>query len=303
MKRWWQYQKERFPLLAHGPLIFVFSLSAVSYSSLLRGNIALPSFSVGLTAFITCLLFFLQLRIADEFKDYDDDLAYRPYRPVPRGLIKLKELGYLVPVTLLIQAGLALWLKPQLLWFLLLVWFYWGLMWREFFVTKWLKAHPLVYLGSHMLIMPLIDLYASACDWLVGGAGHPRAALGWFLVLSFFNGIVVEVGRKLRAPTDEEKGVETYTALYGTKNASLLWLVALIVTSLAAMMAAYSIGILGGVAIVLGILVITAILLLIRFQGKKAGSGKALELFSGIWTILLYLSLGIIPLLWRVWQA
>ncbi|MCA9838793.1 MAG: hypothetical protein KC422_17895, partial [Trueperaceae bacterium] len=154
MMRWWQYQKERFPLFAHGPLILVFSLSALSYSSLLRGYYAVPSFKVGLAAFFTCLLFFLQLRIADEFKDHDDDLAYRPYRPVPRGLIKLKELGYLLPITMLIQLLLAFWLRPSLIWLLLLVWLYWGIMWREFFVPAWLKAHPLLYLASHMLIMP-----------------------------------------------------------------------------------------------------------------------------------------------------
>ena len=303
MQRWWQYQKERFPLFAHGPLIFVFSLSAVSYSALLRGTSNLPSLAVGLTAFISCLLFFLQLRIADEFKDYQDDLTYRPYRPVPRGLISLRELGYLVPLTMLLQAGLALWLTPQLFWFLLLVWLYWALMWREFFVPDWLKARPLLYLGSHMLIMPLIDLYASATDWLTAGAIHPKAALGWFLVLSFFNGIVVEVGRKLRAPADEETGVETYTALYGTRNASLLWFLALIVTSLAALMAAYNIDGLATVAIVLGLMLGLALILLIRFQRKKTGSGKALELFSGIWTILLYLSLGILPLVWSIWQT
>ena len=37
MNRWWIYQKERFPLLAHGPLIFAFSACAVAFSSLLRG--------------------------------------------------------------------------------------------------------------------------------------------------------------------------------------------------------------------------------------------------------------------------
>ena len=37
MNRWLVYQKERFPLLAHGPLIAAFSACAVSFSSLLRG--------------------------------------------------------------------------------------------------------------------------------------------------------------------------------------------------------------------------------------------------------------------------
>jgi hypothetical protein len=36
--RWWIYQRERFPLLAHSPVIAAFSLSAVSYSALVRGT-------------------------------------------------------------------------------------------------------------------------------------------------------------------------------------------------------------------------------------------------------------------------
>lgn len=31
------------------------------------------------------------VRIVDEFKDYEEDCEYRPYRPVPRGLITLKD--------------------------------------------------------------------------------------------------------------------------------------------------------------------------------------------------------------------
>ena len=65
--RWWTYQKERFPIAAHGPLILAFSACAVSYSALLR--VGTPEFSGYVVAFVTCLLFFLQLRIADEFKD------------------------------------------------------------------------------------------------------------------------------------------------------------------------------------------------------------------------------------------
>src|SRR6185503_3124011 len=89
--RWWVYQRERFPVLAHGLLIAAFSFSAISYSSVLRG--AAPGWPAALTAFASCFLFFLQLRIADEFKDFDEDARWRPYRPVPRGLVRLRELA------------------------------------------------------------------------------------------------------------------------------------------------------------------------------------------------------------------
>src|SRR5207247_10262010 len=42
-------------------------------------------------SFVTCLLFFLQLRIADEFKDFEEDSKYRPYRAVPRGTARSEE--------------------------------------------------------------------------------------------------------------------------------------------------------------------------------------------------------------------
>src|SRR5438132_5273528 len=62
--RWWVYQKERFPVLAHGILIAAFSFSAVSFSSLLRGQNTLPAARTALVAFGTAFLFFLQLRLA-----------------------------------------------------------------------------------------------------------------------------------------------------------------------------------------------------------------------------------------------
>src|SRR5262249_35693743 len=71
--RWWTYQRERFPVLAHGPLIAAFSLSAVSFSSLLRGRTELPDAKTAVVAFATSFLFFLQLRLADEFKDFEED--------------------------------------------------------------------------------------------------------------------------------------------------------------------------------------------------------------------------------------
>ncbi|NOX93284.1 MAG: hypothetical protein GXP18_12790, partial [Gammaproteobacteria bacterium] len=110
--RWWIYQRERFPVLAHGPLVIAFSFSALCYSSLLRGDINIPDLLPGVVAFLTAFLLFLQLRIADEFKDHEEDCRYRSYRPVPRGLVSLRELGWIAAGSLLVQLLLALWLAP-----------------------------------------------------------------------------------------------------------------------------------------------------------------------------------------------
>ena len=103
---------------------------------------------------------------------------------------------------------------------------------REFFAPRWLKRHPVVYMTSHMVILPLVDLYATACDWWVAGRHRPPRGLYWFLIVSYLNGLVIEIGRKTRVPADEEPGVETYSALWGTGGAVRAWLIAVLVDGL-----------------------------------------------------------------------
>lgn len=299
--RWWIYQRERFPLAGHGPLILSFSASAVALSALLRGT--WPSRPAVAVAFVSALLAFFQLRVADEFKDADEDRQFRPYRPVPRGLVSLPELERLGVASMAVQLALAWWLDPRLVVVLAAVWGYMALLSQEFFVAKWLKARPFTYLWTHMLVVPLIDLYATACDWVPAGAAPPPG-LGWFLGASFFNGVVVEVGRKLRAPADEEPGVETYSAAWGRPRAVSTWLVALGLAGASAAAAARTAGVGGIMAGVAVVAVMLAALLGARFlQRPVPGSGKPFELFAGVWTLCMYLSVGILPLVLKWWTA
>ena len=293
MKRWWIYQKERFPLLAHGLLIAAFSACGVAFSSLLRGAPA-PEWPMFLTAFGVCLVMFLQLRIADEFKDAADDARWRPYRPVPRGLVKLRELRVIFILGAVIQTGLVLALDVRLLWVLVIAWSYLALMSVEFFRRDWLKKRPVVYLVSHMGIMPLVDFLATACEWLPRGSAPPTG-LGWFLAASFFNGIVIEIGRKLRQPADEEEGVETYSRLWGKSGGAAVWLAALIATGISAGIAAQQIGFLMPVIASLGLIFAIAVFGNFLYQ-RGVWSGKKLETISAVWTLTLYLTLGLVPL-------
>jgi len=289
--RWWIYQKERFPIIQHGPLVAAFSSCAVAYSALLTGSSpAWPSFVV---AFITCLIFFFQLRIADEFKDADEDAIYRPYRAVPRGLVSLQELGFIFCIGAVIQLTLALLYSPLLIGLLVAAWVYLALMSVEFFARDWLKEKPITYLWTHMLVMPIVDFYATACHWIPSGE-KPWIGLSFFLAASFFNGLVIELGRKLRQPTDEEKGVPTYSKLWGLKTASWVWFACLLATGIFATIAASIIQFTLPVLIPLALLALWA---LKHVFGYSRTTAKTFELIAGVWTLVLYLSLGIIPLL------
>lgn len=297
--RWWTYQRERFPLFAHGSLIAAFSFCAVSYSAQLRAADSGPSRTACLIAFVTSFLFFLQLRIADEFKDFDEDARYRPYRPVQRGLVTLRELGVIFVVACVVQGALAAWRDPRLFVLLGVTWGYLALMSKEFFVGAWLRSMPLVYMLTHMVIMPLIDLYATSTEW-IAHTSRPPPGLGFFLAASYFNGLVIEIGRKIRSPSDEEHGVQTYSFLWGIRHSTLAWLGAALASGVCGVLASrYTVAPLA-VSAVLGLGWIGLCFVAWRFTRRQpSGAGKRIENASGVWTLLLYLSLGLLPLVIR----
>lgn len=299
LKRLWLYQKERFPIVAHTPLIAAFTFSAIAYSRLSRGLesfIPLSEFWPGLV--VALCLFFL-MRVLDEHKDAENDARYRPYLPVPRGLITLAELRRLGYLALGIQVVVILIFQRPLWWLYLLMMGYLALMTVEFFVPKWLNTKTLLYMFSHMFIMPLFDLYSSGIDWQLNGAGLHQGI--WiFVAVSFFNGTVLEVGRKIRVPKNEELGIKTYTQALGTKAAGVFWLALLSITFALAMWAlAYAdIGwfsqlILMGIYLLLAI---PGVLFCIKPQAKLE---KIIEVASGVWTLAMYLILGGGPMLFK----
>jgi 4-hydroxybenzoate polyprenyltransferase len=149
-----------------------------------------------------------------------------------------------------------------------------------------------------MLILPLIDLYVTACDWWT--SGRIPTGLLWLLLVTFLNGIVIEVGRKLRAPADEEHGVETYSRLWGRPRAVTVWLAAMSATGFCARQAAKIVTFDSTVLVLLALLLSIAAVTATQFlRNCAAGSGKRIETMSGIWSLLMYLSIGLLPLAWR----
>jgi 4-hydroxybenzoate polyprenyltransferase len=228
-ERLWRYQAERFPLFKHGLLILVFAYAGVAYAGSLTTG---AGWSESLAAFGIVFLLFAQLRVADEHKDHADDLRFRPERPVPSGLVTLRELRRVAALAAAAQIGLALTVDLRIVGWLLVVWAGMGLMTVEFFAPAQLKARPVLYLVSHMAVMPLIALLAVAC----GAAGLPLRVEGLaaFLALSFFNGVALEVGRKTWGPEDERAGVETYSKLWGSGRAAVVFAASVSAVALAA---------------------------------------------------------------------
>lgn len=301
IRRFLIYQKERFPFLGHGLLVASFSFSAISYSRICRGAegfVSLTTFLVGVATTIS--LFFL-VRVFDEFKDAEDDAKYRSHLPVPRGLISFKELAMAGVVAVVIQLALNSWFFPKMLIMYGIVIAYLCLMGKEFFVGAWLKKHQFWYVVSHMLIIPLIDMYASGLDWLLAGAEAPKGLIFFFLV-SFMNGIVLEIGRKIRIPEKEE--FNTYSTMMGAGKATKLWLLVLCITFACSLLASWFAGYgLMGSMILLFFFVLCSLPAFLFLRKPSEKNAKGIEYASAAWTIGMYLTLGGVPMISQLLQT
>ena len=95
--------------------------------------------------------------------------------------------------------------------------------------------------------------------------------------------------------------METYSALWGPRRATLAWLGAMACTLLFATLAARAVGAAWIVAGLLGAIGIGAVLTARRLIAAPVpGAGKRAELLSGLWTIAMYLGVGVLPLVARL---
>ena len=292
LKRFYIYQKERFPILGHGLLVASFSFSAIAYSRICRGAAGFVDWKTFIIGIFTTISLFFLVRIFDEFKDADDDSLYRRELAVPRGLISFHELKIAGIIIAIIQIGLNLFFFPKMLIIYFIVIGYLLLMGKEFFVSDWLKKHQFWYVTSHMFIIPLIDIYASGLDWFLAGVPPPKGLL-FFFAVSYMNGIVLEIGRKIRIPQKESEGVLTYTSMLGTNRAVILWIFILFIT-LALSFAASDFAGYGLISlIILGFVFLLCTLpAFIFLKNRSEKLSKMIEYASALWTIAMYLTLG-----------
>ena len=182
--------------------------------------------------FIVTFLQFLMVRIVDEFKDYEEDCKYRPYRPVPRGLIKLKELKILFIICIILQLILTITCSQNGILYLIILWVFFALMSKGFFIKKILDKHLLLEVTLDELILPIMILYLanfipqiylnynSSADLTIANSIIFVDPNVWkILVMAYIISWIVEVARKIRCKEDEEEGVKTYTAILGIGKA------------------------------------------------------------------------------------
>ena len=274
-KKWYTYQKERFPIATYGLYIFSIVFGTFCFATESKNWIML------IPMFVVALLQFLMVRIVDEFKDFEEDSKYRPYRPVPRGLVSLKELGILGGICAVIQIGLTAILNLKGLIYLSLVWIFFAIMSKSFFIKKLVDKHILLEVTLDEFLMPLLVLYLSTFVTTISVKLIP------FLILSYLGSWIVEIARKVRCKEDEENGVKTYTAVFGIPKATTI---VVVLEALIMLMQYYILGIKYIIPILaLYVLINIPNILFIIKENKKLA--KMVGLLANMYLILVYVSM------------
>lgn len=297
LKKWHTYQSERFPVLKYSLIVAAFSGSGLALSVMTTAPGALFPFKVFPVAFLVTLFFFFQLRVSDEIKDHKSDLIHYPGRPVPRGLITLHELKSAGSVLALAQVALVLLLGPAHLVPLIACWTYLFLMHHEFFVKEWLSRHPLIYTFLHMLVLLCVDVFITSCHWL---SNHlvPSPTLLTFYATSFFLGLVLEIGRKVKSPAEDFKGSNSYTNLLGAKTAITVFFTAVLACSAFAFLTvSQSSDILNFVSFIFPSFALCFLTGVFFLAHQDKNSASRIETASALFVLCTYLSLGLVPFL------
>lgn len=156
-----------------------------------------------LAAFAGLWCFYLLVRIVDEHKDYEADLAAHPERVLQSGRVTLGRLRLVAAAALAVQAAVVLPAGKAAIgwWLILLGWLCWAA--QDFFTGGRLEGRPLLYPLMHV---PLSGL---ACVWVVQlGSGERPVGLSalWAFAFGTLLALAVDLARKTGGDPERSYG-------------------------------------------------------------------------------------------------
>jgi 4-hydroxybenzoate polyprenyltransferase len=217
--RFWQYQKERFPLA-----VLVFTTLVTAGSSWVFSH---ASLRMAVLVFFTMLLYMFHSRGFDEVKDYEHDSLNYPERPLQRGLITRSELVLLTwgAIALEIIFNLSFNTQKGIIWYFV-AFTYSLLTKKEFFIRDWLRNHFFLYNFLHLLQIGIFQIYVYATL-----APIRQNVLVWHWLLVLLLVFLMEFARKMRAQ-EADYADDTYSAKLGSKWASVVYVLIFLISLL-----------------------------------------------------------------------
>lgn len=227
LHKWLQLIKERFNPVSYAVMIFVFlGAHYILYLNFIKRDITLDFSDILhlIPLFLATSLFFFKLRLFDEVKDIESDTVHHPERPLPRGILSKHDVLRITLIVITIEMALFFYYGFWAFVSAVIAVSYSLVMYKEFFIKEWLRAHLTTYAVAHTFVVVFVSatifiaLFGKPFTKIPGDLVYFSFA-GWFL----FN--IFEFGRKTFARNEEKEGVDSYSKIFGKLGAVMLVLV------------------------------------------------------------------------------
>ena len=279
------FLSERFGLVGSPMMISLFVLSHLGlvYS---HNELYAKIYQI-ISLFLGVILFFVKLRFYDEIKDYELDKIINPNRPLPRGLLTIDHIKNAIKVVILFELILFSIIGLPALISMGLTIGYSLLMYKEFFIGKYIRPHLTTYATSHTVVtlflsISIFSAISNTNFWKLDMEYFYFSLTSWLI----FN--IFELGRKVFQPDEEREGVESYSLVWGRWGATLLVLShASLVYYLSNQIKIFKVkSQLSPLMIPIGILILVSILYLAT---KKNSMGNLYRNTSSVYILLSYI--------------
>lgn len=216
-KKWIIFIWERFSPFSYIPFLSLYFIAHYVFTSSLNKY----PLSSSIILYIATLIFFFKLRLYDEVKDFESDLKAYPERPLSRGLLSHSNIYFAIIICIALELfAFSIFGTTGLLAIIIPI-TYSLLMFKEFFVRKWLRSHLTLYAVTHTAVsslfsLALLSVLESTYIWNLNVNAYFFALLSWCL----FN--IFEFGRKTFVSNEEKRNIDSYSKIYGRFGAILL---------------------------------------------------------------------------------
>jgi len=206
-KRFYSYQKERFPMIILALSLFpaILSSGAVVASH--------PNILKALLAVAASIAYLLHIRIIDEHRDF---------RPVQTGLISKKELGKIDILTIITLLGVALFSSVYATGVAVFMLFYSYLAGKEFFIGEKVRQYFFFYNAINLVQMLLMQIFVYLI--FTNNLSLNALLIAHFLFTTVGT-IIFEFVRKVKIPGDDGTGKDTYTWHLGFGNSIVVYVI------------------------------------------------------------------------------
>ncbi|MEL6590228.1 MAG: hypothetical protein AAFQ68_09115 [Bacteroidota bacterium] len=288
--RLWIYSKEMFPVLVYIPFVVALYFCMNAATQIISGHEIVVD-TYGIVGMISAFFMMLMMRTFDDLKDFDIDKDLFPWRATPRGDVLKSDLHILAITSFSALILVNILFAPKTLLVFGIVMIYLILTFLWFFNEEIHRKNLYLTMADHQPIPYSINLFLIHTA-LASGTTYDNFSLNHLLLLFIFTLPVTawETSRKIRA-IGKETHYETFSLLFGTRTATWIPFVCLLLTGGLALYVGNSLDLdLSFVAITIA-LILFACFYYIRFLLKPIHEYNILTPIAMVFSVLLFINL------------